>query len=78
MSSSSDLERQYSEQSHSRQKSEDNLNVAESEIEKHQRIVEDLDRKVDELQVHADEAARLKDQVDESAIQLKILTYARG
>lgn len=52
--------------------------MAESEIEKHQRIVEDLDRKVDELQVHADEAARLKDQVDESAIQLKILTYARG
>ncbi|EMD38684.1 hypothetical protein CERSUDRAFT_123230 [Gelatoporia subvermispora B] len=47
------------------QKSEDNLAMAEAELDKHTVLVTDLTRKVDELQVHADEAARLKDQVDE-------------
>ncbi|KAH8108457.1 HOOK-domain-containing protein [Phellopilus nigrolimitatus] len=47
------------------QKSEDNLNVAEAELDKHHRLVEDLHHKVEELQVYADEAVRLKDQVDE-------------
>lgn len=47
------------------QKSEDNLAMAESELDKHTHLVTDLTRKVDELQVKADEAARLKDQVDE-------------
>ncbi|KII88905.1 hypothetical protein PLICRDRAFT_175157 [Plicaturopsis crispa FD-325 SS-3] len=47
------------------QKSEDNLAMAEAELDKHTTIVTDLTRKVDELQVKADEAARLKDQVDE-------------
>lgn len=48
-----------------RQKSEDNLAMAESELDKHTSLVTDLTRKVDELQVKADEASRLKDQVDE-------------
>ena len=39
--------------------------MAESELEKHTSLVTDLTRKVDELQVKADEAAKLKDQVDE-------------
>ncbi|KAI0948399.1 hypothetical protein AcV7_009155 [Taiwanofungus camphoratus] len=47
------------------QKSEDNLAMAEAELDKHTSLVTDLTRKVDELQVKADEAARLKDQVDE-------------
>ncbi|EPT01820.1 hypothetical protein FOMPIDRAFT_146747 [Fomitopsis schrenkii] len=47
------------------QKSEDNLAMAEAELDKQTNIVTDLTRKVDELQVKADEAARLKDQVDE-------------
>lgn len=48
-----------------RQKSEDNLAMAESELDKHTTLITDLTRKVDELQVKADEAAKLKDQVDE-------------
>lgn len=47
------------------QKSEDNLAVAEAELDKQAGIVSDLTRRVEELQVHADEAARLKDQMDE-------------
>jgi protein HOOK3 len=47
------------------QKSEDNLAMAESELDKHTSLVTDLTRKVDELQVKADQAGRLKDQVDE-------------
>ncbi|KZT66817.1 HOOK-domain-containing protein [Daedalea quercina L-15889] len=47
------------------QKSEDNLAMAEAELDKQTNIVTDLTRKVDELQAKADEAARLKDQVDE-------------
>ena len=47
------------------QKSEDNLAMAESELDKQTVIVTDLTRKVDELQVKADEAVRLKDQLDE-------------
>lgn len=50
---------------HVSQKSEDNLAMAEAELDKHTSLVTDLTRKVDELQVKADEAARLKDQVDE-------------
>ena len=48
-----------------RQKSEENLAVAESELEKQTRVVADLTHRVDELQDYAAEAARLKDQVDE-------------
>ncbi|KAH9946359.1 HOOK-domain-containing protein [Epithele typhae] len=47
------------------QKSEDNLAVAESELDKQTALVTDLTRKVDELQGKADEAVRLKDQLDE-------------
>ncbi|OSX64633.1 hypothetical protein POSPLADRAFT_1053441 [Postia placenta MAD-698-R-SB12] len=47
------------------QKSEDNLAMAEAELDKQTSLVTDLTRRVDELQVKADEAARLKDQVDE-------------
>lgn len=39
--------------------------MAESELDKHTHLVLDLTRKVDELQLKADEAERLKDQVDE-------------
>ena len=47
------------------QKSEDNLAMAESELDKQSNRVTDLTRKVDELQAKADEAAKLKDQLDE-------------
>jgi len=47
------------------QKSEDNLAMAESELDKHTNLITDLTRKIDDLQVKADEAERLKDQVDE-------------
>jgi len=46
-------------------KSEDNLAVAETDLEKQTNLVSDLNRKVEELQEKADEAIRLKDQVDE-------------
>ncbi|KAF9452820.1 HOOK-domain-containing protein [Macrolepiota fuliginosa MF-IS2] len=39
--------------------------MAESELDKHTNLVTDLTKKIDELQSKADEAARLKDQVDE-------------
>lgn len=48
-----------------RQKSEDNLAMAESELDKHTKIITEFTRKVDELQIKADEAVKLKDQVDE-------------
>ena len=48
-----------------RQKSEDNLAMAETELDKQTSLIKDLTRKVDELQIKADEAAKLKDQVDE-------------
>jgi protein HOOK3 len=47
------------------QKSEDNLAVAESDLDKQTNIAVDLSRKVEELQGKAEEAARLKDQLDE-------------
>ena len=51
-----------------RQKSEDNLAMAETELDKQTTLITDLTHKVDELQVEADKAARLKDQVDECVI----------
>ena len=56
-----------------RQKSEDNLAMAESELDKHTNIITELTRKVDELQVKADEAEKLKDKVDECAVPVFIL-----
>jgi protein HOOK3 len=47
------------------QKSEDNLAMAESELDKNSSLVSDLTRRIEELQVQADEATRLKDQLDE-------------
>ena len=47
------------------QKSEDNLAIAESELDKQTHLVTDLTRKIDELQTKSDENARLKDQLDE-------------
>jgi len=48
--------------------------VTESELDKHTNIVVGLTKKIDELQFKADEANRLKDQVDEYAVfSLKIL-----
>ena len=45
------------------QKSEDNLAMTESELDKQTNLVSDLTRKVDELQSKADEVAKLKDQL---------------
>ncbi|KAF8185017.1 HOOK protein-domain-containing protein [Mycena galopus ATCC 62051] len=47
------------------QKSEDNLAVAESDLDKHTHMVTELTKKNEELQTQADEAVRLKDKVDE-------------
>lgn len=47
------------------QKSEDNLALTESELDKQANISSDLTRKVEELQAKADEAGKLKDQLDE-------------
>lgn len=46
-------------------KSEDNLAIAESELDKHTNLITELTKKIDDLQIKADEAGRLKDQVDE-------------
>jgi len=54
------------------QKSEDNLAMTETELDKHTSLVTGLTRRIDELQVKADEAARLKDQVDEYAFYLDV------
>ena len=48
-----------------RQKSEENLALTETELDKQTGLVADLTRRVDELQVAADEAVKLKDQMDE-------------
>lgn len=53
-----------------RQKSEDNLAIAESELDKQSNVISDLTRKTEELQVKADEAVLLKDKVDEYVIHL--------
>lgn len=47
------------------QKSEDNLAMAESELDKSQAVAADLTRRVEELQEIADEASKMKDQLDE-------------
>ncbi|KAI9509946.1 HOOK-domain-containing protein [Russula earlei] len=47
------------------QKSEENLAITESELEKQTNVVAELTHRVDELKGYAAEAARLKDQVDE-------------
>jgi len=39
--------------------------MAESELDKQTNLVTDLTKKIDELQSKADEATKLKDQVDE-------------
>lgn len=41
--------------------------MTESELDKHTNLVAGLTKKIDELQIKADEANRLKDQVDEYA-----------
>lgn len=45
--------------------------MAESELDKQTNLVSDLTRKVDELQSKADEAAKLKDQLDECVNSLQ-------
>ena len=55
------------------QKSEDNLAMAEAELDKHTHLVTELTRRIDELQSKADEAARLKDQLDEWVLQYLLL-----
>ena len=47
------------------QKSEDNLAIAEAELDKQNNVNQDLNKKLDELHTKTEEAARLKDQVDE-------------
>jgi len=49
--------------------------MAETELDKQTTLITDLTRKVDELQVEADKAARLKDQVDECVILLSSSIY---
>src|SRR5882757_7264088 len=44
--------------------------MAEAELDKHTLLVTDLTRRIDELQIKSDEAARLKDQLDEYASYL--------
>jgi protein HOOK3 len=39
--------------------------MAEAELDKQTVLVTELTRKIDELQIKADEAVKLKDQVDE-------------
>ena len=50
------------------QKSEDNLAIAEAELDKQSNVNQDLTKKVEELRVKTEEAARLKDQVDEYGV----------
>ena len=47
------------------QKSEDNLAIAEADLDKQSAVNQDLSKKLDELHAKTEEAARLKDQVDE-------------
>jgi hypothetical protein len=47
------------------QKSEDNFAIAEAELDKQNNVNQELSKKVDELHAKTEEAARLKDQVDE-------------
>lgn len=47
------------------QKSEDNLATAEADLDKQSTVNQDLNKKMDELHAKTEEAARLKDQVDE-------------
>ncbi|KAF8652701.1 hypothetical protein AX16_004205 [Volvariella volvacea WC 439] len=47
------------------QKSEENLALSESELDKQTGLVTDLTRKIEELQVQVDQAVKLKDQLDE-------------
>lgn len=47
------------------QKSEDNLAIAEAELDKQSNVNQELSKKADELRAKTEEAARLKDQVDE-------------
>ena len=50
------------------QKSEDNLAIAEAELDKQNSVNQDLNKRVEELHAKTEEAARLKDQVDEYGI----------
>jgi len=50
------------------QKSEDNLATAEADLDKQSTVNQDLNKKLDELHAKTEEAARLKDQVDEYGI----------
>ena len=49
--------------------------MAETELDKQTTLITDLTRKVDELQVEADKAAKLKDQVDECVMLLSSSEY---
>ena len=50
--------------------------MAETELDKQTTLITDLTRKVDELQVEADKATRLKDQVDECVICIFLLGHS--
>jgi hypothetical protein len=47
------------------QKSEDNLAIAEAELDKQNNVNQELSKKADELHAKTEESARLKDQVEE-------------
>lgn len=55
------------------QKSEDNLAIAEAELDKQTNVNQDLNKKLDGLHAKTLEAARLKDQVDECGIPRRFL-----
>ena len=56
------------------QKSEDNLAIAEAELDKQNSVNQDLNKRIDELHAKTEEAARLKDQVDEYGILSSFLS----
>jgi hypothetical protein len=60
------------------QKSEDNLAIAEAELDKQASVNQELSKKVDELHTKTEEAVRLKDQVDEYDDPLQSLNDRRN
>lgn len=60
-----------------RQKSEDNLGMAEAELDRNMALITDMTRKMEDLQERAEEAVKLKDRVDEWVLFAKsFLTWS--
>jgi len=56
------------------QKSENNLAIAEAELDKQNNVNQDMNKRLNELHAKTEEAARLKDQVDEYDILRSFFT----